>query len=194
MYHVKLASTIGAGENKGKPNLVEITSAKVFEVNESGDKVGIKFGNHSYVDAAKKEHIGIPGHDWSYPQFGPEPGKDDNGNYTELTEDQAQQAVDEMIKDAGGVVRFAENYNDATRTAALNTGKNYIRTKEGVTDRDAVIAEGIRRSKEFTWAAAERVTNKSVKEAVSRLAEEVDEIDDIEELKRRLKMAVTAGR
>ena len=187
MYRVKLPALIGAGDNKDKPSLIEITSAKMTVDDGQGGKTGLKFGKASYVDAAGKEHIGIPAQDWEYPQFGPEPTKNDKGVYQPLSEDQAKEAVDEMIKDAGGIVAFAENYNDATKKAALNDGKNYIRTKEDG-DPDSIVLEGLRRSREFTWAASERVTNKSVREGAEKLVEEIDSLSPDEAKKRLLQL------
>lgn len=180
MYFGRLASTISSGPNKGKQAIVEITSAKSTVINsETGKPEGIRFGDTvSYTDENGKDHVGIAAEQWEYPQFGPEPGRDDKSNYLELTEDQANEALQEMIKDAGGIVRLVENYNDATQKASLNTGKNFIRTKEGVTpdSADKVVEEGLRRSKEFTWAGAERVTNKSVRESAEKLEEEIEEL------------------
>lgn len=188
MFHVALPEKIGAGPNAGKPNLIAITSAKLTTTDTENKKVSLKFGTDSYVDSAGVTQIGIPAGQFQYPQFGPEPAKDDKSNYIELTDEQAQAAVDEAIKDAGGIVRFVENYNDATRTAALNKGKNYIRTKESG-DPAAIVAEGLKLTQNFSWAAAERVTNASVKAAVSELADNLDNLS-LEEIKARLKASL----
>lgn len=198
MYHVALGSTVVNGDNKGNINLVEITSGKI--VGADGKK--IKYGtDFEFKDGTV--HTGIPADSFKYPQFGPEPTKvdekDKDGNvtgwhYAELTEDQANQAVQEMIKDAGNVIRLVENYNDATRTAALNLGKNKIRTKEGEgIDPAKVIEEGIRLVANFSWSQAARITNKSVRDDVEKVIEEMDSLSN-DELKARLRAMMGAGK
>jgi hypothetical protein len=170
MYHVALPSEISSGENKGQANMVEITSAKLTR--KEGDKdVPVKF-----VIAAEL---------FRYPQFGPQPAKDENGKEVELSEEQAKSGVDEAVKDAGGYVRFLENYNDATRQAALNKGKNYIRTKE-TGDPSAIQDAGLALTQGFTWAAAERVTNKAVREQVENIVNDLDNLSP-DEVKARLR-------
>lgn len=191
MFHATLEKLVGAGANKGKPNVVEITSAKMQK-----DGVSIKFGKTitddqgnaiQYEDAkgGKSDKVGILASLFSYPQFGPEPGKNDKGEYVPLTDDQARSGVEEAIADSGGVVRFLENYNDATRTAALNRGKNFIRTKEDG-EPDKIVEEGLRLSRDFSWAQAERVTNATVRQNAEKLVDEMDQLSD-EELRARMK-------
>jgi hypothetical protein len=178
MYHVSLPSLIASGENKGKPSVVEITSAKLTA--------------KQIIDGVEKDvpvKFSIPAEKFKYPQFGPQPAekKNDKGEVVgeeELSVDQAKQGIDEAIKDAGGEVRFLENYNDATRQAALNKGKNYIRTKETGAP-DDIVEAGLKMSTEFTWAAAERVTNKQVRQEVEAIIADIDNIPQ-DELKRRL--------
>lgn len=170
MRHVSLPAKIASGENKDKPSIVQISSAKITRKDENNKDVALVFE--------------IPAEKFSYPQFGPEPAKDDKGNELELTEDQAKEALDEMVKDAGGVIRLVENYNDATRTASLNKGKNYIRTKE-TGEPDAIVIAGLAITHDFTWAAAERITNKAIADEAKALADEVDTLD-LATLKQRL--------
>lgn len=171
MYFRSLPAEISSGENKGKPNLVEITSAKLEK-----DGKPVKFE----IAATR----------FQYPQFGPEPAKDDKGNDQDFTEDQAKAAIEEAVKDAGGYVAFVGNYNDSTRTAALNKGKNYIRTKE-TGEPDAIVEAGLDLSKNFTWASAQRVTNKEVREGVENLVQDLDNLDEAT-LKARLKALMGA--
>jgi Arc/MetJ-type ribon-helix-helix transcriptional regulator len=191
MFLVTLVSKILAGPNKDKPNLIEITSTKLTVDDGNGKQVPLRFGDESYVDSTNKEHVGIPAEQWAYPQFGPEPSKNDKGEYLSLSDEQAQQALDEMMKDAGGIVPFVENYNDATRKAALDSGKIYIRTKEDGNPSD-IIREGIRRAKEFTWAAASRVTNKSVREGAENLLADIEKLSK-DEMAARLKALLGKG-
>lgn len=181
MWFGSLPAVIGSGANKGKPNLKEITSAKM--TGTDGKKV--QFGDGTYTDAENKTHVGIPGESCQFPQFGPEPTKDDKGVYAELTEDQAQQGIQEFIKDSGGAVRALENINDATAKAAVKKGEVYIRTAEDG-EPAKIVQHGLQLMHDFSWAQAERISNKSVREGVDALVEEVDNLS-ADEIKARLK-------
>jgi len=171
MFFVSLPSKIQSGPNKDKPNLVEIKAAKLLDAS-----------GQAYV-------YKIPAELFSYPQFGPEPKSvtDSDGKVTVVaqTDDEAQEGIDEAIKDAGGKVKFLENYNSATKTAALNEGKGYIRTKESGDPSD-IQQKGIEMSHDFTWVTAEKKTAKDIANEAEDLASMADDLDPAE-LKRRLK-------
>lgn len=187
MYLRSLPSVIGAGDNKGKPNLIEITSAKMKDAQGNS----VKFGDATYVDAKQVEHTGIPAESFRYVQFGDEPVKNEKGEYLELTEEQADKVIQEFIKDSGGAVRAAENIQDATKAASLKAGKDYIRLREDG-EPSKIVAAGLEKCSSFSWAQAERVTNKSVRENAEKLAEDVDDLLATEEGRAELKKRMLA--
>lgn len=174
MFLLSLPAKILSGDKKGQDSFVDVKSAKMTGPD------------------GKPIQYQIPAQEFQYPQFGPKPiieSKTEGDKVTEteipLTDEQAQEGIDEAIVDAGGKVKFLDNYNSATRTAALNGGKGLIRTKETGSIAD-IIAAGLTFAREFSWAKADKLTNKEVREQVEALENQLDSLSG-EELKARLR-------
>lgn len=152
MYFRSLPAKITSGENKDKQAFVQITN----------EKLGFP----------KTKPLQIEQDKFEYPQFGPEPTvtKDESGKetVTALTEEQGRAGIDEFIANAGGAVAALEVINTATKTAATNEGKLYIRQQEAG-DLNSIIETGLKRSHDFTWKGVEKVSNKEIVAGVKSL-------------------------
>jgi len=161
MYFRTLPKEITSGENKGKQAFVQITN----------EKLGHPKDNPILVEQDRFE----------YPQFGPEPTKDDKGKEVDLTEEQAQAGIQEFIDNAGSALKALDVLNDVTKKAATTEGKNHIRLQEAGSVDDAVAA-GLKRSHDFSWKSVERASNKEVVSAVKDLKSRIDTLSPEEQL------------
>lgn len=172
MYFANLPAKITSGEKKGQDAVVTITN------------------NGKLVENQNVE-FEIPQASFEYPQFGPDPRSTDaEGKVTEreLTDEEARAGIEEFIQNAGSAVRALEIINDATKTAAVNGGKNKVRVATTGT-REAIIEMGLKTSREFTWAAVERVTTAKIRDTLDQIKSAgVDEIpaDQLREMLKRL--------
>lgn len=178
MFTRRLASLITSGEKKGEKAQVKITN----------ETLGFPKENPLLIDQDSFE----------YPQFGPKPEeiKNEKGEITgekDLTEEQAQVGLDEFVVNAGSKVRALEIINDATRDAALYEGKSHIRLYDQKTeDVQSVVNVGLKKSREFTWKATERVTVKEFKNALDEMRGSLDSLTP-EQIAERVKKLLGAA-